>query len=139
MDKTLKELMKMDEKLSLINLAGGTAVDKFDLELERVIDNILDPNSKETADRSITLTVTFKPKERDFGKIVINCKSKIAEPDDHLTQAFFVKDALGRPIAQKHNPEQLKLKFERRAREVDAGENVALIESARKDGTTDDS
>ena len=67
-----------DEKLSLANLGGGAAVEKFDTELQKVLDNIADPNTVENAGREVTLKVKIKPKERDYAKVQILCGSKPA-------------------------------------------------------------
>ena len=69
------------KKVSLVNLGSGAAVEKFDIELDKLADNLLDPNADPSAKRSIVLTVTVVPKAgRDFGDITIDCKSKLASP-----------------------------------------------------------
>lgn len=40
-----------EEVLSLSNIAGGGAIERFDLELKDIWNNILDPNTDATAKR----------------------------------------------------------------------------------------
>jgi len=51
------------ETVSLDNLGGGAAVEKFNDELVEVLRNIQDPNTSPTAMREIKLTVSLKPAE----------------------------------------------------------------------------
>ena len=68
-----------DEKISLINLGGGAAIELFDIELQKALDDIVDPNTKAGAVREVTLKVRIKPdEERNFGDLVIQCSSKVA-------------------------------------------------------------
>lgn len=67
------------ELVSLANLAGGAAIERFDYELAKVLDNIADPNTKTKCARTITLTVSIVPSEdRSVGSVEIDCKSKLA-------------------------------------------------------------
>ena len=66
-----------EEKLSLVNLEGGAAVEMFDIALQKVIENIHDINT--TADaREITLKVKVKPMDEHRAIIVfaITCPTK---------------------------------------------------------------
>ena len=119
-----------DQKLSLINIGGGAAVEKFDVELQKVLDNIADPNSVETAPRSITLKVTFKPKERTYTKIGISCKSALAEDDHYSTNAYIGASVNGKAEAYEHNPEQMKLAFEQRQKDQAELEKEEAAQSA---------
>lgn len=71
----------MGERVTLSNIGGGAAVERFDDELQKVFANIFDPNTDAGAKRSITLRVTFEPNaERDRSEIKINVSSKLAAP-----------------------------------------------------------
>jgi len=68
----------MPDQISLINLGGGAAVEKFQIELNQVLANIMDVNTDE-GKREIVLKVEFKPsRDRDACDIRIHCKSKLA-------------------------------------------------------------
>lgn len=76
------------EDVSLANLMMGAAVERFDDELKAVLANILDPNTT-LATREITLKVKIKPdKNRDFGSIDLECKSKMAPAAPLGTKVF---------------------------------------------------
>lgn len=70
-----------DEMLhvNLTELAGGTLQEKFDREIERVLQNMLDPNTPFGEKRGITINLSFHQNEaRDDAKIEISVKSKLA-------------------------------------------------------------
>lgn len=66
-----------EEKLSLVNIEGGAAVEMFDIALQKVLENIHDINT--TADaREITLKVKIHPMPENRSVIVyaITCPTK---------------------------------------------------------------
>lgn len=96
--------------VSLANLARGGAIERFDDEFKRVLDNIMDLN---TADgpRSVTLKVTLSPnEERTSAGVSIHVDSSVRGPKAVPTMIFIGKDR-GESVAYEHNPEQLKLKL----------------------------
>lgn len=68
-----------EEKLSLTNIRDGSAVELFDAELEKVAEDMMDPNKEPGKPRTITLTVIFKPHPEDkFAAVGLSCKSALA-------------------------------------------------------------
>lgn len=51
----------MDDPKSILQMARGAFQERVDLEMAKVIDNILDPNTKPTQKRKLTLTIEFSP------------------------------------------------------------------------------
>lgn len=47
--------MSEREIVSLENIGRGAALERFDVELQKVLENVLDPNTKPTATRKVTL------------------------------------------------------------------------------------
>jgi len=89
----------MEERLSLANLGKGAAVERFDDELQKVLENILDPNTRPDLVRSVTLTVKIKPNEdRDFANVEIQATSKLA-PYDHVPTHIYIGTEKGRAVA----------------------------------------
>lgn len=83
-------VMTKDDPISLLNLGDGAAIEKFDEELQRVLDNIVDPNAKADAVREITLKVKFKPDEnRNVAAVSIATDCKLA-PDREVTTACVI-------------------------------------------------
>lgn len=100
-----------DEPISLKNLGGGAAIERFDDELSRVLDNVMDPNTDAEKVREVTLKVKIKPtKDRDMGAVSIEVNGKIASPSGYPTQIFIGRDSLtGMVEAYESNPKQGKL------------------------------
>ena len=51
----------MNDAKSILQMARGAFQERVDLEMAKVIDNILDPNTKPTQKRKLTLTIEFSP------------------------------------------------------------------------------
>lgn len=67
-----------EEPLSLSNLGDGAALEMFEEELQKVLDNIVDPNTKAKSPREITLKIRITPDdERQLGMVELICTSKM--------------------------------------------------------------
>lgn len=98
-------------RLSLDTLAGGAAVEKFNAELERVLQNITDINTTE-GERSITLKAKIKPDaDRSICRVQIQVTSTLAPEAPFGTQMFLGREG-GRTVAFEHDPQQLKLGYQ---------------------------
>jgi hypothetical protein len=96
-----------EQFVSLDTLGQGAAIEKFEDELNRVLENILDPNTKPTAARSVTLTVTVKPDEdRSFANTMIEVKSKLA-PSRAVGTAIYIGRHAGRAVATERDTRQM--------------------------------
>ena len=99
------------EQVTLATLRGGAAVEMFDYELQRVLDNILDINTTLTA-REVVLKVKIKPDDdRSIGSVEISCGAKLAAPKPCTSRFYLGKDR-GKAVAFEHNPEQLRMDLE---------------------------
>lgn len=98
--------------LTLANIANGAAVELFESELSRVVENILDPNTDAETKRSITLKVTILP---DIGRkecsIKVEASSKIAA-NQPCGGVIFVGKSNGVPCAVTMNQQQEALGFD---------------------------
>ncbi len=102
--------MEKPAVLSLANLARGAAIEIFDNQLARVLDNILDPNTTEAA-REIHLKVKFKPNDnRDLLEVTTECSSRVSFQVPIKTQIFIGRTAEG-IVASEYHPKQLGLEF----------------------------
>jgi len=96
-------------EINLATLGGGAAVEKFQEELQRVVANILDPNTNPKAKRKITLTVTIIPShERGSGDVLIEAKSTLEPSMGYATRAYFGQQ-YGQPVAYEDNPQQVTI------------------------------
>jgi hypothetical protein len=97
-----------EDKVSLLGLARGGAIERFDEELQRVLDNIIDPNSSEGR-REITLKVRIEPSpDGATAKVDVTCSSKL-QPVHGCSTMFYIGKEKGKGVAFEHCPEQLHL------------------------------
>jgi predicted HTH domain antitoxin len=67
------------QKVTLTNLKQGAALEIWQREFDKVLENMADRNTKVKTAREITLTVKIVPTEdRCLGAVSIECKSKLA-------------------------------------------------------------
>lgn len=94
-------------ELSLESLAGGGALELFDRELRRVIENIRDPNTPWKGARTVRLElkVAAIDDQREQIGVSTNVTSKLAGPRP-LTQAAYLGEKDGRPVAVTYDPRQ---------------------------------
>ena len=101
--------MTEEKFLSLDTLAQGAGVEMFNDELAKVLNNILDPNTKATTVRSITLTFSIKPDEdRAYGAAAIDVKSKLA-PVRGVGLPVYIGKHAGQAVATERDTRQLTL------------------------------
>ena len=55
---------EQNQRDSIMSMARGAFEERVDYEMDKVIQNILDPNTKATAKRKITLTIELTPDHR---------------------------------------------------------------------------
>jgi len=100
---------KKEEFVSLDTLAHGAAIEMFNKELDVVLDNILDPNTKAEAPREVTLKLKIKPAEnRRSADATISVVSKLAPIQESRTLLFLGKEG-GRAVAAESDMKQLNL------------------------------
>ena len=91
-----------EEKISLSNIGNGAANEQFERELDRVVKDILDPNTEAKATREINVKLIFKPDEdRDIGLTGMKVTSKLAGSKECLTKVAFGRDRTGRVEARE--------------------------------------
>ena len=62
---------------SILQMARGAIQERSDYEMSRILENILDPNTKATEKRKLTLTLEFKPDDTRQN-ITVSCVAKSA-------------------------------------------------------------
>lgn len=69
----------MYDQKSILQMAGGAFQERVDLEMARIMDNILDANTKPTQKRKMTLTMEFSPDDsRENITVNVLVKSTLA-------------------------------------------------------------
>ena len=80
-------------------MAGGAIEEKVDAEVTRVIDNILDPNTKPDAKRKITVTLEFLPDaERKHIALYASAKSTLVPIAPAATAMVITHDGNGEMV-----------------------------------------
>lgn len=83
------------EKLDV--LMGGAVQEKFRIAMAEVLSNIRDPNTKATAKRTVTMTITISPNaNRDVAQMEVQVKPKLtpAEPAENTIYISWNDDGL---------------------------------------------
>ncbi len=100
----------LGEPLSFDNLGAGVAEEKFEEALKKVLENVLDPNTRAQTAREIILRVKIKPSEnRTDADVVIACDVKLAADKVFPTRIFIGKSLNGQPEAHEVNANQYQL------------------------------
>lgn len=69
----------MEKMFNLEKLAGGALTEQINTEIDKVINNIYDPNTDAKKTRRVTINMTFKPNSnRTTATVSIEAKSALA-------------------------------------------------------------
>lgn len=80
----------MNKEKSILQMARGGFMERVDYEMPKIIDNILDANTKATAKRKLTITMEFIPDDERTG-IVASFSTKLAlAPTTPLRTTLYV-------------------------------------------------
>jgi hypothetical protein len=102
--------MQEDQGVSLETLGQGAAVERFNLALQEVLDNIQDPNTDAKKARTVMLKATIKPKEdREVGSIQVDVVSKLAPIAPFDVMVFLGRDKDGNGYATEARSPQAGL------------------------------
>lgn len=86
--------------MNLDTLQGGAARELFEIELQKVLRNIADPNTKPDAVRKLTLEVTIKPNEkRSMLYVAVKASSKLVAMRPSESMAVLDEDGNGNFVA----------------------------------------
>ena len=105
--------MNDDQMMKLETIASGALEELFQRELQRVIQDIDDPNSDPEVRRQITLEVNFHPNsERSSAVVQVKAKSKLAGNRPVSSNVYFAFSTVdGQFVARVHDPQQGRLSF----------------------------
>lgn len=99
----------MSEQLkreSILRMAAGAIEERVDYEVSRVIDNILDLNTKPDAKRKITITLVFQPDaERKHIAIQAEAKSTLVPTAAVATSMVITADGKGEMVVAEMVPQ----------------------------------
>lgn len=99
-------------RLTLDTIANGAVPELFKQELDRVLANILDPNTPAEAKRSLRIDITIEPNDdRTAARHFVEVSSKLA-PFKGAAGVMFVGRRRGEPVAVVSNLQQTQLKWD---------------------------
>ncbi len=89
-----RQIKKLDE------LMDGALTERFNYEMERVLNNVFDPNTSPKAKRQIQIVIDIMPNERrDAAEFKVDVKSKTAPPVAVTQTVFLAMDDNGNVTA----------------------------------------
>jgi hypothetical protein len=89
--------------MKLGEIGGGALQERFEMEFDKVMENIMDRNTDYKPVRKVTLTVAIKTNEdRTVAEMSYSVKSTVAAPKTLTTNVLFDRDPdTGKPIARE--------------------------------------
>ena len=98
--------MDSTQKDSIMRMARGAFEERVDYEMSRVIENILDPNTKATAKRKITLTIELTPDDtRRQIRVSVTAKSVLATTKSVVTSLCITNNDNGEMVVAELVPQ----------------------------------
>lgn len=105
--------MDSEKRDSIMRMARGAFEERVDYEMDKVITNILDINTKATAKRKITLTIELThDDERQTIHVAVTAKSTLAATNPVTTSLYCATDSNGELVVAEMVPQvpgQMKL------------------------------
>lgn len=78
------------DKKSILEMSAGAILERVDYEMGKVLDNILDPNTKAAAKRKITVSLELSP-SADRKTITVQTTAKCSlVPTEPVTTSLFI-------------------------------------------------
>ncbi|MEH7503264.1 replication terminator protein [Neobacillus drentensis] len=83
--------------VDLNNFADGAMAERFNQELQKVLDNIVDPNTDPKKVRKVTLTVSISSNDkRELANVSVQAKSTMSPAKNIETQLLMDYDSKGK-------------------------------------------
>lgn len=99
--------------IDINSIGGGALAEKVNIELRKLAENVLDPNTKAEAVRTLTIQIKIKPNEtRQIGTSEIIVKSSLVPSKGIPTMFVFDYDREGKAVTkelQNHDRNQLQV------------------------------
>jgi hypothetical protein len=122
-------MQQREDEMTLSTLAGGALEEKFQIELDKVLRNIDDPNAA-GGKREIALKIGFKPNAKGSAADIVIASSCKLQPDIPTETMFYLGKQGAKPKAWEHDPNQMRFPFEEG--DISEVKNVAKIGGMKK-------
>lgn len=96
----------MDENLRVEQIKGGAVIEMLNTELQKVYDDIADPNRESKANRKVSCELVFSPTEDgQVGSLAVRVKSSLGKQRDLSSTVYFGSDK-GKGVCTEQNRNQ---------------------------------
>lgn len=106
----------MSKPLKLETLQNGAVLEAFEVELQNVLDNIQDPNTRPDGVREVSVKLKFKPsKDRNYTSLTYSVTSKLQPSEPGEVPIFVDRDRKNKRatavelVSPDENPDQERL------------------------------
>lgn len=108
--------MMQKTSLDFKEMSGGSFQEVVNQEIQKVLDNIYDPNFKPESARTVTAKLTFKPsKNGEVASVECTVSSVFGKREINDAVIYIGKDSTGQIIATEHHlPNQQPLDFNKK-------------------------
>jgi hypothetical protein len=90
----------MKTNINLSTLAGGAVGERINIELQKIAENVQDPNTDWKKARKVVVTITLKPdEEREIALVSADVKTTLAPAHGIATKIIFGVENDGTPVA----------------------------------------
>ena len=121
---------EQNQRDSIMSMARGAFQERVDYEMGRVVDNILDLNTKATAKRKITLTIELTPDdERQTISVAVQAKATLAPTNPVATALCITSDGNGEMVVAEMVP-QIPGQINMDGTQQEAPKILKLVQSA---------
>lgn len=92
------------DKINIAEIAKGALIEQTDGEIQKILDNILDPNTDPKKKRTMTVKIAFTPigEDRELAKIDIQTTSSVVPYNAVSTNICLGRDATGNAVAMEY-------------------------------------
>ncbi|MHB8122631.1 MAG: replication terminator protein [Desulfuromonadaceae bacterium] len=114
--------MPNENLINLEKLAGGELAEQINDGLQRVIENIADPNTNWKTKRKLTVELSFSADEkRNLANVTMEVKPKLAPAAPSTTRIIIDRNSNGKAVAAEYrhgNPGQLSMIIDEETGEI---------------------
>lgn len=88
--------------IDLGEFADGAVSERVNIELQKVLDNLADPNTDPKRERTVTLKISIKGDDkRDLANVTVMASSKLAPAKSIESKIILDRDSKGRVVGQE--------------------------------------
>jgi hypothetical protein len=92
----------MPNLINLTEFADGAVAERVNIELQKALENLADPNTDPKKVRSITVKISMKGDEkRDLANVTVTATTKLAPAKDIETKIVLDRDGKGKVVGQE--------------------------------------